>query len=331
MKIILASLTFAVCLFAGGRAAQADCGNVSIAEMNWASAAIAANFDKFILENGYGCNVTTVAGDTVPTFASMDQKGEPDIAPELWTASVRTQLEAAATSGRLVQASEILADGAIEGWWIPKFIADANPDIRSVQDALKRPDLFPSPKSASKGAIHNCPSGWSCRISTANIFKALKGDSAGFELIDSGSPKDLDDSIANAFDAKIGWLGYYWAPTAILGKYDMTLLSMGVSHDKAEWLACTSVEGCARPQLNAYPVSQAFTVVTKAFADRAGPVLGYLRARSWDNNTINDVLAWQDENRANNEDAALYFLRNYADFWTRWVPADVAEKVKAAL
>ncbi|APO68000.1 proline/glycine betaine ABC transporter substrate-binding protein [Rhizobium gallicum] len=331
MKIILAWLFIAVCLVAGGRAAQADCGNVSIAEMSWASAAIAANFDSFILKNGYGCNVRTVAGDTVPTFASMDQKGEPDIAPELWTASVRTQLEAAVKSGRLIQASEILSDGAIEGWWIPKFIADANPDIRSVQDALKRPDLFPAPKNAAKGAVHNCPPGWSCRISTANLFRALNGEKAGFELIDSESPQSLDDSIGAAFDAKVGWLGYYWAPTAILGKYDMTRLSMGVSHDKAEWLACTSVEGCARPQLNAYPVSQAFTVVTKAFADRAGPELAYLRSRTWDNNTINDILAWQDENRESSENAALYFLRNYPELWTRWMPADVAEKVKAAL
>jgi len=43
------------------------------------------------------------------------------------------------------------------------------------------------------------------------------------------------------------------------------------------------------------------------------------------------VLAWQDENRESNEDAAIYFLRNYEGLWTKWVPADVAEKVKASL
>ncbi|NNH33166.1 ABC transporter substrate-binding protein, partial [Rhizobium sp. SEMIA 4085] len=63
----------------------------------------------------------------------------------------------------------------------------------------------------------------------------------------------------------------------------------------------------------------------------AGPELAYLRSRTWDNNTINDILAWQDENRESSENAALYFLRNYPELWTRWMPADVAEKVKAAL
>ena len=46
---------------------------------------------------------------------------------------------------------------------------------------------------------------------------------------------------------------------------------------------------------------------------------------------FNQVLAWQDENRESNADAAVYFLRNYESLWTKWVPADVAEKVKASL
>jgi glycine betaine/proline transport system substrate-binding protein len=71
--------------------------------------------------------------------------------------------------------------------------------------------------------------------------------------------------------------------------------------------------------------------MTRSFASRAGPVTTYLKTRKWDNATINQVLAWQDENRASNEDAAIYFLRNYESLWTKWVPLDVAEKVKASL
>jgi glycine betaine/proline transport system substrate-binding protein len=32
-----------------------------------------------------------------------------------------------------------------------------------------------------------------------------------------------------------------------------------------------------------------------------------------------------------NESAALYFLQNYEELWSRWIPVDVAEKVKASL
>jgi len=37
----------------------------------------------------------------------------------------------------------------------------------------------------------------------------------------SGSGETLQTSIAAAYDEKAPWFGYYWAPTAVLGKYPM--------------------------------------------------------------------------------------------------------------
>ena len=93
MKKIL----FATALAAGtilGMAGQAvaACGNVSIAEMNWASAQLMANVDKIVLEEGYGCKVEIVPGDTMPTFTSMNEKGAPDVAGELWINAVANPL-----------------------------------------------------------------------------------------------------------------------------------------------------------------------------------------------------------------------------------------------
>jgi glycine betaine/proline transport system substrate-binding protein len=332
MKKLLASTILAVGLYAmAGSAQAAECGEVSIAEMNWASAGVAAHVDKFILENGYGCTVTLVTGDTMPTFTSMNEKAQPDMAPELWVNAVRTPLDAAIKEGRLIEAAPLLSEGGVEGWWIPKFIADAHPDIKTVQDALKHPELFPAPEDPSKAAIYNCPSGWNCQVSSANLYKALGAEKLGFELIDTGSAAGLDGSISNAFEKKAGWLGYYWAPTAILGKYEMTRLSFDVENDKAEWDSCTAVPDCPNPKVNSYPTSDVYTVVTKAFSEKAGVAMDYVKVRKWDNGTVNKVLAWMDENQGTNEDAAKHFLENYADMWSKWVAPDVAEKVKAAL
>lgn len=332
MKKLLATLilTAGICSLAGPSGA-AECGDVSIAEMDWASAGVAAHVDRFILENGYGCSVKLVAGDTMLTFTSMNEKAEPDLVPELWINSVRTPFDAAVKGGRLVEGAKILSEGGVEGWWIPKFIADAHPDIRTVQDALKHPELFPSHENPAKGAIHNCPSSWNCRFSTANLYKALDAEKAGFQLIDPGSAAGLDASITEAFEKKTGWLGYYWAPTALLGKYEMTLLSFGVDHDKAEWDSCTAAPDCPTPKVNSYPVSDVYTVVTKSFADRAGSAMDYVEARQWENATVNKVLAWMDQNQGTNESAARYFLGNFQEIWTQWVSPEVAEKVKAAL
>lgn len=332
MKKLLASTIFATGVFAlAGSVQAADCGDVSIAEMNWASAGVAAYVDKLILESGYGCKVTMVTGDTMPTFTSMNEKAEPDLAPEMWVNAVRIPLDAAIGEGRLIQLAPLLSDGGVEGWWIPKFLADAHPDIKTVEDALKHPELFPAPEDPSKAAVHNCPSGWNCQISTANLYKALGAKDKGFELIDTGSAAGLDGSIANAFEKKTGWIGYYWAPTSILGKYEMVKLSFGVEHNKADWDACTAVADCPDPKVNSYPVSDVYTVVTKAFSEKAGVAMDYLKVRKWDNQTVGKVLAWMDENQGTNEDAAKHFLETYPDMWTTWVAPDVAEKVKADL
>ncbi|SMD14391.1 ABC transporter substrate-binding protein [Rhizobium sp. RU36D] len=332
MKKLIASTILASGLYAmAGSAQAADCGDVSIAEMNWASAGVAAYVDKIILESGYGCKVTVVTGDTMPTFASMNEKGEPDVAPEMWVNAVRTPLDTAISEGRLMQLAPLLSDGGVEGWWIPKFLADAHPDIKTVQQALEHPELFPAPEDKSKAAVHNCPSGWNCQISTANLYRALKADDKGFTLVDTGSAAGLDGSIANAFEKKTGWLGYYWAPTAILGKYEMVRLGFGVEHDKADWDKCTAVPDCPDPKVNSYPVSDVYTIVTKGFSEKAGVAMDYFKTRKWDNQTVGKVLAWMDANQGSNEDAAEHFLKEYEAMWTTWVSPDVAAKVKAAL
>ena len=332
MRKLFASTILAagLCVFVGA-AQAAECGEVTIAEMNWASAGVAAHVDKIILEAGYGCDVTLVTGDTMPTFASMNEKGEPDVAPEMWVNTAREVLEKAVAEGRLLQLAPILSDGGVEGWWIPKFLADEHPDIKTVADALKQAELFPAPNDPGKSALYNCPAGWSCQISTANLFKALKAGELNFELVDTGSAAGLDASIARAFEKKTGWLGYYWAPNAILGKYEMTKLSFGVPHDKAEWDACTAVPDCPAPKVNSYPTSDVFTIVTKAFSEKAGVAMDYMKTRQWDNATVGKVLAWMTDNQGTNEDAAKYFLQTYPDMWTKWVAPEIAEKVKAAL
>lgn len=311
--------------------AAESCGRVSIAEMNWASAGVAAWVDKIALEAGYGCNVDLVSGDTMPTFTSMNEKGEPDIAPEIWVNAVKDPLDQAVKDGRLVEAAKILEDGGVEGWWIPKYVAEAHPEIKTVEDALKHPELFPAPEKPDHGGVYNCPAGWNCQITTQNLFRAEKAADKGFDLVDSGSAAGLDGSIANAYERKQGWLGYYWAPTAVLGKYDMVKLPFDAKLDTQEFTDCTAKPDCADPKVTQYPVAEVYTVVTKKLASTSPVVMTYLEHRSWKNEVVNALLAWKDENQATNEDAAYHFYETYPDVWKTWVDADTAAKIEGAL
>ena len=94
-KILTSAFVSITSMFIAGSALAGghdSCGDITIAEMDWASAELIANIDKVILEEGYGCSVELIPGATMTTFASMDTKGMPDIAPELWANAVQTPL-----------------------------------------------------------------------------------------------------------------------------------------------------------------------------------------------------------------------------------------------
>lgn len=329
LKAVLLTALVLLGLAASG-AAQA-CGRLTLANMNWQSAELLAQVDRLILQTGYGCQVELVAGDTVPTLTSMIGRGQPDVAPEAWVNGVREPLLKAVAAGRLHLAGTALRDGGIEGWWIPKFVADAHPEIRSIADAFKRPDLFPAPENRQQGAVHSCPSGWQCQIVMANLFKAQGAAGKGFVLVDPGTAAALDGSIARAQQRKQGWLGYYWSPNALLGRYAMVKLAEGVPHDPVEWQRCTSVADCAAPQPNAWPVAAVHTVVTDRFRQAGGPAYAYLARRSWDSATVNAMLAWMAAQQATGEQGARQFLKTRPEVWQAWVDPAVAARVRSAL
>ena len=330
-KLLLSTVVATGLLGLAGQAMAQDCGDVTISNMNWQSAEVIANIDKIILTEGYGCNAELIVGDTVPTLTSMIEKGEPDIAPEGWVDLQPELVQRGIAEDKLVSTVEVLSDGAIQGWFIPKYIVDANPDIKTIDDALKHPELFPAPEDPSKGAVYNGPQGWGGTLVTAQLFKAYEGEKAGFTLVDTGSAAGLDGSLAKAYERKEGWMGYYWAPTSILGKYEMVKLGYGVPHDEAEWKRCNTIADCPDPKRNEWPADSVETLVTTDFANRAGPVMDYLNTRSWSNDTVNKLLAWMTDNQATGEEGATYFLQNNEDIWTTWVSPEIAEKVKAAI
>jgi len=333
MKELFASTCLAASMLCFASSAHsADCGDVTIASMNWQSAKVLASLDKFILNEGYGCNADIIQGDTVPTITSMTEKAQPDIAPEGWVDLLPDVVNGGISSGKLVVASTVLTDGAVQGWWMPKYIADAHPDIKTIDDLLKHPELFPDPEDKLKGAIHNGPQGWGGTVVTAQLHKAYGGKEANFTLVDTGSAAGLDGSIAKAYERKEGWVGYYWAPTALLGKYEMVKLDYGVPFNAAEWKRCNTVADCPDPKKNEWPKDTVQTLVTKSFSERAGAdVMGYLNKRAWSNETVNKLMAWMTDNQASGEDGAKHFLAENESMWKQWVSPEAAEKIKAAL
>ncbi len=305
------------------------CGRVTIAEMSWNSAAMLAHMEAVILRKGYGCDAELVPGDTVPTITSMTEKSEPDLAPEIWPNAAKDIIANAEAEGRLVVATKTLSDGGQEGWFVPEYMVAAQPDLATIEGIKANAALFPDPEEPGKGRFYTCPSGWQCQIVNENLFKAYGLDEAGFTMFDPGSGPGLAGAIAKAYEREEPIFAYYFSPTAVLGKYDMVMLG-GMTHDPETWDCVTSTD-CDDPKPNMYPASDILTVVTTRFAEDAPEAYGFVSSVSIPSDVINAVLAWQEDNQATAEDAALYFLETYPELWTAWVPAEVADRVKSSL
>ena len=338
MKSFFYSLIAATALTGFSTQASADghanCGTVSMADMNWPSATLMANVDAFILEHGYGCQIELIAGATVTTFTSMEAKGEPMVAAELWANAVREPLYAAIEEGRLHSAIEGPITELGEGWWIPPYFSEEHPELKTVLDILERPDLFPAAEDPSKGQFVGCPAGWGCQLSNINLFRAFEMEKKGWILVDPGSQAGLDGSLVKANERKEPWFGYYWAPTAIIGKYGMKLMPFGVPFGGAEnWDGCIvkPEQDCANPKPSSWTNSEVHTVVTDQFKKQAGDALSYLQKRIYPGPVMNGMLVYMEEEQAQGPDAAIEFLIKHEDLWKTWVPSDVAEKVKSAI
>ncbi|MGX9416802.1 ABC transporter substrate-binding protein [Vibrio sp. RC27] len=311
--------------------AAEECGKVTIADMNWTSATLIANVDLFILENGFGCDAELVPGDTMPTSTSMIEKNEPDLVPEMWANAVTDLLNQGVADKRIRFAGQSLSDGGEEGFWVPKYLVDKYPEMSTIEGVIKHADLFKHPEDPELSAFYGCPAGWNCQISSENLFGALKLEEAGFELLDPGSGAGLAGAIAKAYERGQGWFGYYWAPTAILGKYEMVKVDFGTGVDKEEFLTCTSSIDCESPKVTMYPPSIVSTVVTESFAVRDPMIMDYLNKRSFTNPQMNSLLAWMEDNQADGEVAMEHFLSEFPEIWRPWLAPEVADKVAAAL
>lgn len=311
----------AIVWMASATPAYADCGEVSITEMNWASSQIITEVSKFLMEQGYGCEVKKVPSATMTAVASLSENGEPDIVTELWLNSTGDGYGEMVAAGKIKRLADVFNPGGIEGWWVPAYLAEAHPELTTIEGVLANPELV-------GGTFNNCPDGWGCRNVNDNIIKALSLRDK-MDVFDHGSGETLATSIASAYADKKPWFGYYWAPTAVLGKYPLVQVKIG-DIDEEIHQANTNKDN-PNPGISDFPPAPVMTVATTELTEREPEVVALMSNMSFDIDILNSVLAWKDEQSASAEEAAVYFLSNHSEVWSAWVNDSAKAKLSALI
>lgn len=317
------SIWAAVGTFAFPAVALADCGEVTITEMTFSSAIITTEIASFIMEQGYGCTVTRVPSDTIPALTSLAENGDPDIVTELWVNSTGSAYEKLKSDGVIEDLVKVLDPGGVEAWWIPTYLAEEHPELKTIQGILEHPEWVGN-------QFNNCPDGgWVCGTINRNIARAYGLEDAGIEIFDHGSGQTLAASLAAAYEDKAPWFGYYWEPTEIMGRFDMTMVDIGPVDDAAH--EANLDPNVVDPKPSAYPPSLVYTVATTDFVEREPEVAEMMSKVSFPTGEMNTLLAWKADNNASTQETAVHFLQSNKDVWADWLNDDARERLSKLL
>ncbi|WP_273701681.1 ABC transporter substrate-binding protein [Tepidanaerobacter acetatoxydans] len=297
------------------------------ADAGWDSIRIHNAIARFIIEEGYGYKTDEMTGSSSITLQGLIQ-GDIDVYMEAWVDNYKEIYTSGIESGDIVELS-VNFDDNTQGLYVPTYVIEGDPErgikasapeLKSIKDLPEYWEVFKDPDIPKKGRIYGSPPNWAADEILRKKFETY-GLSEKFEYFNPGSDTALNTSIVSAIEKGEPWVGYYWEPTWIMGKYDMTLLE-DEPYSLEKWENGYACE---------FPGVKVTVAVNKEVTEKAPEVVGFLKNYKTSSELTNKMLAYMQENDVNATEAAMWFLREYEDLWAQWLPDDIANKVKKSL
>ena len=205
---------------------------------------------------------------------------------------------------------------------IPKYIADAHPDLRTPQDLMKPEyqELFATPDSRGKARLVACVPTWSCSLVNTEQIESY-GLADHLHVINPGDQSALYADIYAAYEKREPWLGYMWGTGDPGLKLDLVRLEEEPYSEEC-WAAD---KACA------FDDSLVLVAVHKSLPPRAPEVIAMFENWEFTVDLYKSIFLYIDANEGTEaSDAARWFLNNNK-IWETWVTPEAAAAVNAAL
>lgn len=169
LLVIFSSLLVVILLLSmfgtGCTQQQQEKPTITLMEGNWTSVLVLTEIlDQIISELGYPVERTYGYGPII--WAAMD-KGEIDIAPEIWFPAREPEIKPFLDKGNIELAGVIFTGG--NGWFVPRFVVEGDPargiepmapDLKTILDLKKYWQLFENPEKPGLGEVVGGSPGW---------------------------------------------------------------------------------------------------------------------------------------------------------------------------
>lgn len=305
------------CGAAGGTAAGKEKTALTFADVGWDSIKLNNALAGFVAEKVFGYTWQETPGSTPISHEAL-LKGEIDIHMEEWTANIPSYAPDL-KAGRFTELGVNFDDNR-QGFYIPKYLADRCPELKSVKDLARYAELFPDPEDASRGIIYGGIVGWEI-TEIMNRKIAAYGLDKSYNYFASGSDAVLSAAITSAWDRQAPIVAYYWEPTWLLGKYDFVLLE-DEPYDAERF----------HDGYGACPSVTVTVAVSNGFAASNPKFCAFLARFGMSSAIISEALAYMNGTGADYKEAARWLLaESHPELLDEWLSPAQAAKARAAL
>ncbi len=320
LTIVAALLTLVVAV----AACEYETEEITLGEGDWESNTLHNEIARVIIEEGYGIPVNVDIVDT-PLLIQSLREGTIHAWLEVWTDNMPTY-DDDLDAGHYEEVS-VNYDDNYQGLYIPQYLADEHPGLRTVQDLPDYKHLFPDPEVTGwdpeihEALVHGGPSGWAVtdflqsKFSNEELYPELVEH---FVFRPAESTTLLNTTLISAYEDEDPWVGYNWEPTWIMGQLDMFLL--GDEHDYDPDTGAGMI-----------PTQDVTVVVTAGFQEDYPGVYDFLSNYKTSAELTAEGLAYMQTEDASAEEAARWWLIEYEDLWSEWVSEAAYDAVIAAL
>jgi glycine betaine/proline transport system substrate-binding protein len=193
------------------------------------------------------------------------------------------------------------------------------PDLVTVQDLAKYPDVFVDADEPSMGRVYGAIPGWAADVIMRNKYEFNNLDET-FKYFSPGSDAALSAAFTAAYEKGEAIVGYYWEPTWLMGLYDFTLL---------EDYPYTDVAAFEAGETELPPMD--ITVGARVGFDEDFPeFIEFAKKYNSTSELTSSALAYMQDTGAGYKEAAIWFIGEHSDMISAMMPTEQWEMVQAA-
>ncbi|MFJ7198822.1 MULTISPECIES: ABC transporter substrate-binding protein [unclassified Streptomyces] len=277
---------------------------VTLSVQSWVGAQANTAVAGYLLEHELGYRVDTVQIDEVPAWDALSQ-GRVDAILEDWGHPEQEE-RYVADKKTIAPGGELGVTGHI-GWFVPKYFADAEPDVTDWKNLDKYAGRLRTAESGGKGQLLDGSPSY-----VTNDKALVRNLDLDYQVVFSGSEAAQITQIKQFAKERKPFLTYWYKPQWLFEQVPMTEVKLPAY-----------TEGCdADPEkvACAYPHTPLRKFLNARFADGGGGAAEFLKKFRWTTRAQNEVALMIADQKLSPEEAAERWVRRNESVWRAWLP-----------